>query len=584
MIRRPWRPNPILYLVALCFVGFWYAPSTLGITDLDEGLYAACARDMARTGDWITPRVNGEPFYEKPPLLYWLSAASIKLLGPTERAVRLPSGIAATALVIITYLFGLKYIGRRAAFIAGAALALAPMTAAAGRLATTDAALCLLLSGCLYSSYLSVRSDTTGRTYWSLAAWVCAAFGTLAKGAPAIVIPVAILGLHYLVVRRARPVGQQRRRLLISTLVGLGLFVVIVAPWHVAVWRANGQPFVDEYIVRQHIGRFRGGDTAHHAPLWFYGPAFLAGFFPWSVVALAGLFARRPSLNAAGPSISEPPPDQDVLTFLRLWFGVVFVIFSAGGSKLVSYILPLYPAAALLAGHWLARATMPESRARPLIVTGIAGAAIVGSLFACLLFPAPVIEVVNRYADRPVRLSSVDAEWLNLAAAMAGVLTAGLGAMAGLAMARRVRLVPNALILTMLAFFLVALHLGLPTAQRAMIGSLHAVTRRAAAVAGDRGALIIALPGPRRPSVLYYLPDAMLARRAVVEIDAQDGTVGSAVALLRSRHVVSDRLVAIVSASAARPSDIDQCQPTVIAQAGPYLITSLFAPPHGGQP
>ncbi|MBM3494309.1 MAG: glycosyltransferase family 39 protein [Armatimonadetes bacterium] len=521
---RPRVPAPVLWsligLCAACFVGFWFTPHTLGITDLDEGLYAAAAREMVLTGDWVTPRVNGEPFFEKPPLLYWLSATAIRAFGAREWAVRLPAAVAATLMVIATFAFGTRYLDRASATYGAVFLPLAPMTFAAGRLATTDAALALCVSCSLFAAYAALRpskepGDRRDRSRWALLAWGAAGLGVLAKGAPGVLLPLLTLVAYRLVVRRERVCGLLGNVVTLRTGLGVALFAVIVLPWHIAAWRANGGPFVEEYIVRQHVGRFRGGDTAHHAPPWFFVPGFLAGFFPWSVFAVAAL---RPD-RAGG---DHPHPEPDALAFLRTWVAVVFVAFSLGGSKLISYILPLYPGAALLAGHWLSSACARRQSRKLLAGGALAALAVAGLVSACLLWPEPAVGLVNRYADRVVRLAPADREMLRTAGYAVGAGCAGLLAFAALALSGRTRYAPASLAVGMAAFFIGILLWGVPIARDRMVGGLHSMAATAALEAGTSGIVAIAIRGPRRPSVLFYVPDRVLREHRLRELDPDD--------------------------------------------------------------
>jgi 4-amino-4-deoxy-L-arabinose transferase-like glycosyltransferase len=568
----------LIALAAACFIGFWLSPHSLGITDLDEGLYASAAREMALTSDWVTPRVNGRPFFEKPPLLYWLSAASIRAFGPTERAVRLPSAMAATLTVIFVYAFGCLYLDRRSALLGAAALALAPLSIASARLATTDATLVLLVTCTLSCAYHASHRGHGASVAWSLAAWLCAALGTLAKGAPGFVLPVLILALHALLIRHVGVAALGRSILRVRHLIGLMLFMAVVAPWHIAAWHANGGPFVEEYIVRQHIGRFRGGDTAHHAPVWFYVPGFLAGFFPWSVFAAASLWPvrRRDELDR-----EDAGRRSEVLRFLKIWFAVVFLLFSAGGSKLISYILPLYPAAALLAGDWLIHACSRPRANRTVAAGALAALAVALVLLACLLVPGPVVALINRYADRPVEIRSVPSEAIGLAVWLAGIVAVGMLATAGLALRNRGWLTPVAMGATMAAFVVALLYLGVPLAQSRMVGTLHEAASRAGALAGRSGSITVALRGPRRPSVLFYMPDGVIRGHRVAEVDANASHPLSAAltdAALRLRS--SGPRLAIVDSGAIGEIEAGLRYPTpwriaVVTDDGRYAVVRL---------
>ncbi len=581
MIGSVRRAAAAIGAMLACFVGFWWTPHPLGITDLDEGLYAAAAREMALTGDWVTPRVNGTPFYEKPPLLYWLSAGCIRAFGRVEWAVRLPSAIAATLTLLVVYRFGRRRVGPTASLLAVCALALAPLTVASARLATTDATLVFLVACSLFAAYRSRELSGRPSLRWSLVAFAMAALASLAKGAAGCVTVLAVLAAHDLVVRRVGLGRLLRSAMSVRAVLGLAFFIGIVAPWHAAAWRANGQAFVDEYVVRQHIGRFRGGDTAHHAPVWFYVPGFLLGFFPWSVFSVAGLVGRQEARGERQEGDTEQACAQDdggqTLGFLRCWFAVVFLMFSLGGSKLVSYILPMYPAAALLAGRWLVQACSTRRSERMVALGATAALVCMGLVFAALVRPAPVVALINRYADRPVTLDRIATDILALAAYLAGAICLGLVASLVAVALRRARWVPAVLVATMGLFYIGALTRGVPIAQERMVGSLHALAAQAGRLAGRTDGVVIAVRGPRRPSVLYYLPDEPVASRRVIELDPKEdgaGLIGRALFAgkppsMRAAFILTDAQDAQTAiAPAAKRNDIVR----LIRRAGRYSL------------
>lgn len=528
-----------LGLAGICLIAFWLGLGSLGITDLDEGLYAAASREMAWSGDWVIPRVNGQAFFEKPPALYWAAALAIRAFGSSEAAVRLPSASAATLVVFLTWLFARRRLGSRAAWLAAAFLALAPIHVAAGRLHTTDALLLASMTGALYALYTASCAAPARRTAWVVVAALLCGLGVLVKGAPALAFPLLIVGIWDLKVNRRGARGALRGVAGARTVIVVLVFLAVAAPWHIAAWRSGGQAFVREYVVRQHLQRFRGGDRSHRAPLWFFVPGFLVGFFPWSLLTLPGLLGSsgRETLGVQTDTdhgSNTPAADRDVAhahagvpndhrsltVFLKTWFWVVFVAFSLSGSKLISYILPLYPAAALLAGDWVATQARRSTVSKRMVLGGIAALVVLVALLTCLMWPAPVLAVINRYADRPVAMSSIEPPLLQAAFWLAATATVALVAFCALLVGRRPLFAVGALIGGMSAFYIVAVGLGLPLINARTIGSLHDLTARAGRLAELRGAVCIAPGSSRRPSVLFYVPTRVARERRIVEADA----------------------------------------------------------------
>ncbi|HSV72567.1 MAG TPA: glycosyltransferase family 39 protein [Chthonomonadales bacterium] len=516
---RPSIARELALLAAVCYLAFWWQLGANGVWDLDEGLYAASAREMLLTGDWVTPRVNGVPFFEKPPLAYWAAAASMAIFGRSEWSLRVPSALAGTLAAFLTWWIARRLFGRGAGLPAGVFFALAPLVLGTGRMLTMDALLTLSIAAAL-ACWL-VASEGRRGALASAGFWAACGIGVLAKGLVGALLPLLIVSVHLAVQERLRLGPMWAAFRVLRPGWGAVVLLAVAAPWHVAAWRAEGAAFVDEYLVRQHFGRFRGGDIAHRAPFWFFVPALLAGAFPWSGILPAALTGRW----------SRALPRARQASLLRAWFWVVFLFFSASGSKLVSYILPCFPAAAALAGGWLA-ATAAEPGARRAWRVACACAAATGCLLlAASIWFEPLVEAVARYGSRPV---PIDDTARAIAAAVARLsAVAALAGVAALALAwmdRRGAAV-GALSVGMAAFAALAVRDGLTLAEERVLAPLHGLASEAGARAAEGAPLRIVIAGPRRPSVLFYLPDSLMAPgRRVVE----DGDVEQAISWLRA--------------------------------------------------
>jgi 4-amino-4-deoxy-L-arabinose transferase-like glycosyltransferase len=306
----------------LPLVGWW----TYGLFDLDEGFYAAIASEMNRRGEWITPFYNGKPWFEKPILLYWLAKPSIALFGDMF-GPRLPSILATglTIWMIASYLRKRQSeeFGAWGAVVYGTSL----LVVATGRMMLTDPWLVLSLTGALLTFWESLVGDKR----WRLASAFFIGLGILAKG------PVA--GLLFALVAIVVYVRQGELRAAFRGywLAGTLIVAAVVALWYVPAYLANGQVFVQKFLIEQNIGRFSGGDQAHTVGpegLLIYPLVLLVGMLPWTV----SLFKRKSQERR----IQEPFED-----FLLVWFFVVFVFFSISGAKLPHYILPAAPPLAM---------------------------------------------------------------------------------------------------------------------------------------------------------------------------------------------------------------------------------------------
>lgn len=340
--------------------------------DPDEARHAEIAREMAsgaEARDWALPRLNDAPYRNKPPLHYAVVAATYLALGVSEAAARLPSVVGGISIALLVTVWGATRWGPRAGALAGLVLVTAPEFGLLARFATPDMAMTWwITAGILAVHRFAARP---GRSL--VPAAVAGAAGLLTKGlvAPGI---IALVGLAHLAHRR-------RLRLLTprAVLVAGGVFLLLVVPWHVAVWRADPAYLTTLYVDQQWNRAVAAGDRLHaHSPL-FYLPILFVGFLPWSALLPATLRAT------AGPERRDP-----AVTFCVVWALTVLLVFSVPQGKVPSYILPAFPPLALLTGRFvgLALAGVLQPAETRLLRAGLwiaAGAFVVTSVAAVIL-------------------------------------------------------------------------------------------------------------------------------------------------------------------------------------------------------
>jgi 4-amino-4-deoxy-L-arabinose transferase-like glycosyltransferase len=278
----------------------------------DEPRYAAIGREMASSGDWITPRLWGEPWFEKPALLYWTTAAAFRIGLGEDLAPRVPITLLSLGFLVFFY-----FRIRRAFGIEVALYSTAILATSIGWIAYSEVGVTDLLLSVFFGSAMLLALD---RASWKqdLAVGALLGLGVLAKA----LVPLVL----------AAPLILRRK---IADLLLIGMACVAVAlPWYWACYARNGKPFVDELFWRHHFQRFTTGETLHAQPFWFYVPVLLIGLLPWSA-ALAGLFSMQ---NVRVPE----------RRFLLAWFLFGLLVFSFSKGKLAGYVLPLFPAAAVL--------------------------------------------------------------------------------------------------------------------------------------------------------------------------------------------------------------------------------------------
>lgn len=355
----------------------------------DEGRYAEIPREMVTTGDWLTPRLNGVKYLEKPPLVYWLTALSIRLFGLSEWSVRLVPALFALLGCLTVYVAGAKLYGRRAGLLAAVVLATSALYFALSRVIILDMPVTVLLTAALLSFLLGTREDHgSKRRMFFLGFYAFAALAVLTKGLIGAVLPGIIIFCWMLVAGEWRALKSMR---LVS---GAALFLIIVSPWHIFVSLANPE-FPGFYFIREHVQRYLTTVHHHDKPVWFFLPILAGGLLPWSVFLVQ---AARHSL----PATWEGRKQRTDTVFLLLWAGLIFLFFSASSSKLIPYLLPVLPPLALLLGKYLADAwdgVPVRGFGAGLSALGVvAGALIIVFLVLTLRRPEPVPQAFVPYS------------------------------------------------------------------------------------------------------------------------------------------------------------------------------------------
>jgi len=348
--------------VAVCFTiaCLIYLPrlGTPALWEPDEGRYAEIAREMLVSGDYVTPRDDWVRYFEKPPLVYWTTAATIRLLGRNETAVRLPIAIASIVQIVLTQILAEVMFGPAAGAGAALCLALSPLFFGFGRFLTLDPVLAMFVTAALACIYLAVRKPPVSAGWkWLYLAAVCAALGTLTKGPVALVLTGGVGAVYLLIEKRGRELAQ-------VPWLGCGLiFAAITLPWFALVSSRN-PGFLRFFLIHEHLQRY-AVSTEHAWGPYFFVVAVIAGMWPWicfTPIAIRAMLwpntiqdpNRVAILKPLETEVNRAPADAgSALRFTLIWFAVVFLFFSIPRSKLGSYILPGIPAAAILAGYGL---------------------------------------------------------------------------------------------------------------------------------------------------------------------------------------------------------------------------------------
>jgi 4-amino-4-deoxy-L-arabinose transferase-like glycosyltransferase len=366
-----------LFLLTLAFgLLFGFRLGSHPLANPDEGRYAEIPREMLAAGDFVTPRLDGVKYFEKPPLVYWTVAACMKVLGPNEWSIRAVPALFGLGGVLLAYAAGRRLYGRNAGLLAAGVLGSSLLYFALTRILTLDMAVSALMSATLFCFLLGVREPAGARRRWLFyGLYASAALATLSKGLMGLLVPGAVMFLWLLVF------NQWRRLRPFYLPTGALLFLAIAAPWHMLIASRNPE-WPRFYFVFEHWERFFLTGHKRSEPWWFFLPILLVGLFPWMGFlwsalrrALAGGWARRHQNADAW--------------FLVTWAAFIFLFFSASQSKLVPYILPVFPPLAVLIGAWLAPVVTGET------LTGLLGGFRVFAFVCGLLDAALCIAVLK---------------------------------------------------------------------------------------------------------------------------------------------------------------------------------------------
>lgn len=345
--------SPVLLVLIIALSFFWQL-GAIPLYDLDEGAFTEATREMLTSGNYITPHKDGEPRYDKPVLIYWAQAASVKAFGFSEFALRLPSAIAATLWVMALWLFVRARFDTATATVAGLVMALSLQVTIIGKAAVADALLNLFIALTffeVYRYYLQPDPKRDRKYIWRAYLWM--GLGFLTKGPVAVFFPVVVSFLFFLSeLRLSRASLRTFSRWFRALFAPIGwlIFLLVAGPWYLAVYLDDGNAFFRSFFLEHNLGRF---DDAMHGHSGF--PGYYLVILPLILLPFTGWFL---SLFKRYKSAWTDPLDR----FLWIWFLTVLVFFSFSGTKLPHYLLygavPLFILMAkhrdCLTSRWLA--------------------------------------------------------------------------------------------------------------------------------------------------------------------------------------------------------------------------------------
>ncbi len=319
-MQRQLDSKPYVALLAtIVLFSLFFGLGSVPLFDEDEGAYSEVTREMLHSGDFITPRLNGDTFFHKPPMIYWAQAASVALFGLNEFALRLPSALASLVWAVILFGFARHHFNAKVAWYAVFFMVTSLQTSIVSKAAIADALLNLFVTLAMFAIYNYYRQQRKRDIYLT---FVFMALGFLSKGPIAVLIPFVVSGLFF-GIKGSWKIWFKA----IFNPLGWGLFLIIALPWYIALYRLHGPAFIDEIFFTHNVSRFQTAFEGHSGSVLYYIPVILIGLIPHTAFLIRAVAKTRTLLRA------------ELNLYLALWFLFVFVLFSLAGTKLHHYIL-----------------------------------------------------------------------------------------------------------------------------------------------------------------------------------------------------------------------------------------------------
>ncbi len=342
--------DSLLILACVIIFTLFFGIGGVPLLDPDEPVYAETAREMLQTGDFLSPRIFGEYWYDKPPMYYWLVAAAFKVFGCSEFAARFPAALMGALTAFMLYFSVTKLFNERAGFWSSLILTSCIQFFYLSKAAVTDTSLLFFMTGALLS-FLHKK-------YWLM--YVCMGLATLVKGPIGIVFPGIIIFLYLLFM------GQLREIFRMHVLRGLLVYLLVAGPWYYLMYTVHGIEFINTFLGFHNVTRFTTPEHASRVTFWYYFPVVILGLFPWT-----GLLVQSIKASISDSRID----DMRLLVFMHVWWVFVFIFFTVCKTKLVSYILPMFPALAIIIG-WNISRMIQKMRHNTTFYSWIAGSGI----------------------------------------------------------------------------------------------------------------------------------------------------------------------------------------------------------------
>lgn len=335
----------ILGLSVIFYFLFFHNIWAYALMDVDESRYVVMSKEMFNTKDFLTLYLNGEYFFEKPPLYFWIECLSFGLFGKiTEFTARFPVAMLGTIACFVTYFLGKKVVSRNYGVISSLILATSVEYIILAKFAILDIVLTAFVWFSLASGIMTFFCKENNKKYFWWLFYIFSGLAVMAKGIPGFVIPFGSMFFISITAKKFKEIFRPQ-----YFIIGVILFLLIVTPWHYIMLKMHNPLFFNEYIMKHHIARFMGKDTLNRQqPFWFFFVTLLWGFMPWAVSCIAVLLRK---LTKKDWNFKELTQTRKFLLYNGIIAIFTILFFSSSDTKLITYILPVYPSLSLLAGY-----------------------------------------------------------------------------------------------------------------------------------------------------------------------------------------------------------------------------------------
>lgn len=379
-----------LGLLLICYFVFFFNIGNYALMDVDETRYVSMARDMFHSKDFLTLYLNGEYFFEKPPLYFWGECLSFAIFGKiNEFTARFPVALYGTLSALIVYFTGKKIVSRRFGFISAVILATTLEFVMLAKFAILDIVVTTCVGFSVMFGFLTQFVQDKNKKYFWWLFYIFSGLAVMAKGIPGFVVPFAVMFFVTIANKTFKQVFRPQ-----YILPGFLLFFLIVVPWHLIMFKIHDPLFFREYIIKHHLERFlNSNEINREQPFYFYFITVLWGLIPWVFSAIAvGITKLKSFKKFAVENLSDR---HKFLLFNVIAFAVTMLFFSSSSTKLITYILPVYFFTAFIMGALWEGYVFDEKYKKPVnlsvyILGGICIFAGVVTCFAKYVLPAQV--------------------------------------------------------------------------------------------------------------------------------------------------------------------------------------------------